>query len=1012
MRFILVTLLMMTQLITYAQTWVELANTPGVNFYEIQKQFNAFYKDQDLSQKSIGYKAFKRWEYFVEQRVYPSGNISLISEGPKNYQTFLKEYSATQAAAKGYSGASVNSATWIPVGPFGAPTGSLGTPTGSGRDNFICFQPGNNSILYAGSAGGSLWKSINGGTSWSSITEAIPTPGCSDLLIDPTNANIMYLASGSGDDQMAAYPVVSDGIYKTTDGGLTWLPTGLTFSLSQSRFIHKLAFDPTNSQILFAATNSGIYRSTNSGTTWTAVSSVSCWDLKFHPTNPNIVYACGSALFRSTNAGSSFTIVSSGIPTSGAYRMALAVAPISPSNLYVLACKSSDWQFMGVYTSTNDGLNFTTASTSPNILGNSCGGGSTGTGQGWYDLAIAASPTNANEIVVGGVNVFRSTNGGVNWNVIGCWNNTPWVHADVHDLKYNSNGNLYVACDGGVFSYTGSSWTNINGQRNIAQQYKIGLSSLTPNLWITGHQDNGTSVKNNTTYTYRLGGDGMDCFIDRTNDLMMFGSSQNGGLRRSTNGGASWGNATTGLTGTGGWVTPWKQDPVAANTIYCGYNQLFKSTTGGTSWTQMGTTGGGGNVIEFAVAPSNNQVIYVVYSGFIRKTSNGGLTWTNATPTGIGGSLTFITIDPSDANTAWVTVSGYTAGNKIFQTVDGGTTWMNVSANLPNLPANCSVYEPGSNDRIYVGMDIGVYYKDNSSATWTLYNAGLPNVAIMDMEMSPAAPGKLFAATYGRGVYEADAFLVTAAPICDFTVFGGVCVGKNNVLVDNSSNNPTGWTWSISPSAGVTINTQSVNNPTVTFSAAGIYTVSLISSNNFGIGAIKTQTITVSLMPILVVSANSPTVCWQEPFTLSASGANTYTWSNGGGNASAATYTAPGFNWTYTLTGANGACFAKQTISVTVTNCTGISDLRSDKYTFKVYPNPATDKLNIQCGMVGGVSLVITDVSGKIIREQNLLFKKENEDIQLNISNLLKGVYFVKITQPQGETQSIKFVKE
>jgi photosystem II stability/assembly factor-like uncharacterized protein len=396
-------------------------------------------------------------------------------------------------------------------------------------------------------------------------------------------------------------------------------------------------------------------------------------------------------------------MVTSGVPTSGSNRMAIAVTPTNPSAVYVIASNSSDSQLLGVYRSANDGVNFTTASTTPNIIGNSCAGATNGPGIGWYALAIAASPINPNEIVVGGVNVWKSLDGGTNWNMIGCWNSqNPYIHADIHELEYTSDGTLFSANDGGIFSYNGSQWPDLTANRNIAQIYKIGLSGLTPNKWITGHQDNGTNIKSGANYIASLAGDGMDCFIHRTSDSTMFGSQYNGSLNRSFNGGASWFACTPpGLNGTGAWVTPWKQDPQIDSTIYAGFTQLWKSTNLGTSWTQAGTSGANGKIIEFAIAPSNNQVIYVLYSGTIRKTIDGGTTWTNVTNGLSGGEFTFITVDPTDPNTAWVTMSGYSAGNKVFQTLDGGATWMNISSNLPNLPANCSVYEKGSNDRIY-----------------------------------------------------------------------------------------------------------------------------------------------------------------------------------------------------------------------------------------------------------------------------------------------------------------------
>ncbi len=180
----------------------------------------------------------------------------------------------------------------------------------AGRDNFVTFHPSNPLKLYAGSASGGLWETSNGGTTWSTNTDNQPVLGCADLVIDPSNNNIMYLATSGGDDFFNGGPVVSsDGVYKSTDGGLTWQQTGLAFAVSQNRFIHKLVLDPTNPQIIFAATSIGVQRSTNGGATWSSVQSGNIWDLKFHPTNPSIVYASGNVFYRSTTSGTSFSLV-------------------------------------------------------------------------------------------------------------------------------------------------------------------------------------------------------------------------------------------------------------------------------------------------------------------------------------------------------------------------------------------------------------------------------------------------------------------------------------------------------------------------------------------------------------------------------------------------------------------------------------------------------------------------------------------------------------------------------
>jgi len=1012
-KTIIVILSILTSTSFHAQKWVEMASKPNANFYEIQKEFYKSFEDKDITIKSTGYKAFKRWEYFVGPRVYPSGDLSVLAQLSKNYTDFLIENNIN-TSDNFMQAAAPTSATWVPVGPMGAPTGLVGGfARKAGRDNFLTFMPSNTLTIFAGAAGGGLWKSTNGGTSWSTNTDNLPVTAVSDLAIDPTNTLVMYLATGGADDLNSGTPSPSGGLLKTTDGGISWVACGLTFSVSQNRVISKVLIDPSNSQVILVATSVGIYKSINGGLSFIAINSSLTWDLKYHPTNPNIVYASGTVFSRSTNGGSSFTTISSGIPISGSNRMQIAVTPINPNNIYVLASKSADSQFLGVYRSSDSGLNFTTASTSPNIIGNSCSGNSTGQGQGWYDLAIAASPTNSNEIVVGGVNVWRSTNDGTSWTNIGCWigSASTYVHADIHELEYAPNGRLYSSNDGGIFYYSGNSWIDITAQRNIAQIYKIGLSALTPNLWITGHQDNGSNIKNGANYIASLAGDGMDCFIDRTNNSIMYAEQYNGSFNRSTNGGASWTGITSGITGTGAWVTPWKQDPVAS-IIYGGRQQMFKSTNNGTNWTQMGTTGGTGSIIEFAIAPSNNQVIYVLYSGSIRKTTDGGLTWANASGT-FPGNPTFITINPTDPNNAWVTKGDYSAGQKVYQTTNGGTSWSNVSSNLPNLPANCSVYEPGSNNRIYIGMDVGIYYKDNSSSSWTLYNAGLPNTAVMDLEMSPASPGTIYAATFGRGVYSADVVPVSAAPVSDFSFAGSMCVGSPKTLIDNSSNTPSNWNWTISPMAGVVFNSSSVQSPTLTFSNAGIYTISLVSGNSFGQGAIITKTILVSNTPTIVLSSNNISSCDQDPVTITASGANTYTWSNFGGNNASATYTF-GINFTYTVSSSNNGCVSSQTVEVTIINCLGVLELSANNSSFNVYPNPVNDfiTLKINAPKELNVAVELLDAAGKLILKENASFTKEKADFKLNISSLSAGIYYLKLNSKKESSQTLKILKE
>jgi hypothetical protein len=907
-----------------AQNWSDMMQDPNGNFYQIQNAFYEYWKDKDITEKGKGYKAFKRWENFVERRVYPSCHLSLLNLTAKNFNEWLENnpehihYSNT--GAKSNSSSSIMaSTTWTAIGPMGAISGTgNGQFLKSGRLNFITISPTNTNVIWVGAPAGGLWKSTNGGATWTTNTDNLSVNGCSDLAIDPTNPNIMYLATGDGN----AGDTRSIGVLKSIDGGLSWNTTGLTNPVTTNFLIRRLVIHPTNPLILLAATNTGIRRTTDGGVTWTTPNTSNAYDIEFQPGNPNIVYCGGTALRRSTDGGATWTTISSGIATTGVNRMAVAVTPANPNAVYVLASSSSNSGFFAFYRSTDAGLNFTAMATStPNLLGWATAGNDSG-GQGWYDLCVAASPTSSNEVVVGGVNVWRTTNGGSNWTIYGHWTGSgaPFTHADHHDLEYEPNGTLFNCNDGTVYRRApgATSWTEISGTMNISQIYKVGTSALTANLWITGHQDNGTSTWNGTTYQARLGGDGMDCFIDRTNNNNMFGEYYNGSFQRTTNGGASWSSITTTLGGSAPWVTAWKQDPQNATTIYAGKQNMIVSTNLGTTWTALTAFPVSGSVVEFAIAPSNNQIIYVVKSGAVLKTTNAGASWTNITGSlSTGLSFANVCVSPTDPNKVWVISGNYTAGSKIFYSSNGGTTWSNMTSNLPNLPANCLVYEPGSNDRIYIGMDVGVYYRDASQTTWTLYNVGLPNTPLSDMEISPAMPGKIVAATYGRGVWMVDVVPTALPPTSSFSLSGAICQGTPKLFNNTSINSPSSYTWSVLPSVGVSISSSSAASPSITFANTGSYVVSMTTSNSVGAGNTFTQAVTVNPSVNITLSSTSPVVCSGQTVSLNASGATSYTW-NPGNLSGASVVVSPLANTSYTAIGSNGSCSNTKTISVSV----------------------------------------------------------------------------------------------
>lgn len=836
-------------------------SNPNENFYITQKRLAKHFKkhireiENEKKEKAegrvqaggeeelelAGYELFKRWESYMAPRVYPTGDKTQAS---RSYEEFLNFQSQNSQNKLINQNSSTQSSTWQPLGPFGDPTGG-----NAGRINAVRFDPTNTLGLWVCTPDGGLWNSANNGGNWATNTDQLGVIGNSDVVFDPTNSQNMYMATGDGD----AGDSYSIGVLKSVNGGASWNTSGLTWAVSQGRKIYKMLINPQNPNVLFAATNNGLYKTKNAGNIWSVVQAGSFTDIEFKPGDTTTIYAVTTTNFyKSTNGGASFATVTSGLASAGSVdRLAIAVTPANAAYVYVVSSSAANDGLYAFYKSTNSAASFTSMATSPNLLGWASAGNDVG-GQGWYTLSIAASPTNANEVVVGGVNIWRTTNGGTNWTIFAHWTGTgaPYAHADIHDLIYKDATTVYAGTDGGIF-YTpnsGASWTSVNGNMNIAEIYKMGLSKNVSNLAITGHQDNGTNIFGGG-WSQTMGGDGMDCFIDWNNDQIMYGEQYQGSLNRTTDGGTNWTPITTGLTGTGGWVTPIHQDPLTANTIYCGYSQLFKSTNQGSAWTQMGTTGGTNSIVEFAIAPSNPLVIYVIQGNSLYKTINGGGSWTNVNGTLPVGSaqLTSLTVEDNDPNSIWVTFSGYSAANKVFKSINGGTTWTNYSTGLPNLPTNCISYWNGTQDGLYVGCDVGVYYRDSTMTSWISYNTGLPNVSVADLEIFyPLA--KLRAATFGRSVWEADLYNNgTLAPVANFksdkTV---ICAGMTVSYTDLSSFAPTSWNWIFQNG---TPSTSSVQNPTVSYSVPGTYSVSLTATNANG-SNVMTKTLYITVSPI------------------------------------------------------------------------------------------------------------------------------------------------------------------
>jgi PKD repeat protein/photosystem II stability/assembly factor-like uncharacterized protein len=868
-----------------SQDWVSMMQDPNVNFFEVQKAFNQYAENYKASYRQIhgtepakipGYKQYKRWEWFMQPRVSPTGERFNPAAVWQEMEKYKKNYGKFSAGA------------WTEMGPT-----TNSNLYGIGRVNAIRVHPTNPNTLYVCAPSGGLWISTNGGTSWTTNTDQLPQViGCSDVAFDPVNPNIMYMATGDRD----AGDNYSVGLLKSTDGAQTWNPTGLSFSLANYKRISKVLVDPTNGNNILVSTTSGIYRSTDAAVTFSLVQSGSFMDMEFMPGNPSTVYACGTSFYRSTNGGVTWTQITSGLPAASSLsRMAIAVTPANANYVYLVAMAANTYDIVGFYKSTNGGTSFTNPS-APSI-GN----------QGWYDLCIAANPTNVQEVMLGGQTEFlKSTNGGTSWSQI-----ATTTHVDYHDVMYTSSTTVYLASDGGVWKSTnnGSTWSNLSNTLAIMQFYGFGHSATTANLLIAGAQDNGTSLYNGS-WGATLGGDGMHAFISWNNNNNMWGEQYNGQLNRSTNGGASWSSATSGITETGPWDTYWMEDPVTPNKLYAGFQNVWISTNGGVSWTKPGNVAGTSTVTitTIGVSPANPQVIWTSKGGTLYKTTNGGTTWT-AIPTSSGlpsGTITCIACHNTDANKAWVTFSGFANSIKVFETSNQGTSWTNLSASLPNIPVNCIVNDKNGNDALYIGTDAGVFYKDATMTVWQPFSTGLPNVVVTQLQIFYGTPNKIRASTYGRGMWESTLYQPGSyAPVANFGATPQIgCPGLGVQFTDYSAGQPTSWSWSF-PGGNPSSSTQ--QNPFVAYNTPGTYNVSLTVSNANGTDS-KTVNgyITVNSSPYPAPTASGVNFCAPNTVTLTATPAapGTVRWWNqpAGGNilATGNTFTTPTLTTTTT----------------------------------------------------------------------------------------------------------------
>ena len=456
--------------------------------------------------------------------------------------------------------------SWSAVGP-----GNIG-----GRIRSIIINPSNSNEILIGSVSGGIWKTTNGGSSWSPKLDTQDPIAIGSMVL--VGSSTVYAGTGEGWWNIDA--VYGGGIYKSTDFGESWTMLSSTIGANIWNFRNVLRMTSDPSGNVYAVTkaynrkggiggyytNGGLYRTTDGGTSWNKLGTTG---ITYYYAGTDVIAISSSiilfstdsdGIYRTTNSGSTWTKIASGLPANGYDRIAMAQDPNSSTTIYAVFSATTYgapyYGLRGIYKSTDDGVAWAGLSTPPTLT--STGGRSYLSGQGWYDNVIAVNPFNSSHIYVGGVEMMKSTNGGSNWTQVSYWHpfyGSPYVHADHHAIVFdpNSSGTIYDGNDGGIFKTTdnGSSWSSLNNGLEITQFYG-GAVYTTGSTYYGGTQDNGhLKFSSGTSWSEVEGGDGGYAAQDQSNSSVAYEEYVYLQMAKTTNGGSSWNDCTSGITDAG-----------------------------------------------------------------------------------------------------------------------------------------------------------------------------------------------------------------------------------------------------------------------------------------------------------------------------------------------------------------------------------------------------------------------------------------------------------------------------
>lgn len=727
--------------------------------------------EEKVAEKETGKMEYPA-EWMYNQRAYPNNYIN--KEAYKEAIAQSKQILANRAPEA--------AGEWTFIGPLNT----------GGRVTDVAIAPDNDDHLYVATATGGIFRSYDAGANWTPIFDEVTKPSIGDIAIAPSNPQIIYAGTGEANGSATDGAYFGDGVYRSNDAGDTWTNIGLP----ESNHIGRIVVDPTNPDRVFAAATGelygknverGIYRTTNGGTNWEKVlfvtDSTAAIDVAMNVANTNIIYAAmwertrkpwqrdyggvSSAIHRSMDGGTTWTELgaANGLPAPNAQtgRIGIAVSESDPSTVYArFTTNEITNEFNGLYKSTDNGDNWTLVTSAGALSGIDAN-------FGWYFGNVRVNPTNSFEVYIVGFDIAKSTNSGSSWNTLN------GMHVDHHALDFSRTNSSFMLAgnDGGAYisNNGGNSWTHFENLP-ITQFYNIEVDYQHPERLYGGTQDNNTIrtlTGSANDWNSIIGGDGFHVNVDPIDNNYVYGESQYGNLRRSTNGGSSFQNGTNGISGSDrvNWNTPVILSPFSPEKMFYGSNKLYTSTRA-VSWTPIspdltdGLHPSGslafGTLTAIAASYNNLDVIYTGSDdGNVNVTFDGGTTWTNVSAGLPDQYITSIAMVPSDDMIAYVTVSGFKYLDytpRVFKTTDGGQNWTDISSNLPNIPVNDIITYPAENI-LFVATDLNVWYSKDDGANWTILGNNLPLTVVMDLKFHEPTQ-TLYAGTFGRGMHSYD----------------------------------------------------------------------------------------------------------------------------------------------------------------------------------------------------------------------------------------------------------------